>query len=47
MKKHKVDTNSNWDDDFDKLKRKFEGKKKPEYKRKEKYKKNIFEDDGY
>jgi hypothetical protein len=47
MKKYKVDQNSNWDDDFERMKKKFEGKKNPNYKRKEKYKKDIFRDDKY
>jgi hypothetical protein len=45
--KKKTDNNFSWEDDFEKLKRKFEGKKSSEYKRKEKYKKNIFRDDMY
>jgi hypothetical protein len=45
--KKKTDTNFSWDDDFEKLKRKFEGKKKSDYKRKEKYRRDIFGDDRY
>jgi hypothetical protein len=45
--KKKTDTNFSWDDDFEKLKKKFEGKKKLDYKRKEKYRRDIFGDDRY
>jgi hypothetical protein len=45
--KRKTDVNFKWDDDFEKLKKKFEGKKKSDYRRKEKYRKDIFGDDRY
>ena len=47
MKKSKTDGNFSWEDDFEKLKRKFEGKKKSEFRKKEKQKKDIFGDDRY
>jgi hypothetical protein len=45
--KKKTDTNFSWDDDFEKLKKKIQGKKKSDFRKKEKYRKNIFGDERY
>jgi hypothetical protein len=44
MKKEKFDS-QNWDDDFDRVKKRKGSTKNSEYKRKEKYRKNYFSDD--
>jgi hypothetical protein len=45
MKQEGSPSTNNWNDKFDRLKEKNLGKKPSEYKRKEKYRKNIFSDE--
>jgi hypothetical protein len=45
MKQDGSPSTNHWNDKFDRMKEKNMGKKKTEYKRKEKYKNNRFSDD--
>lgn len=45
MKRNSSDSHSQWEDDFDRKRRKKSTLKGSGYKRKEKYKNNYFEDD--
>ena len=45
MGKKRVSQYENWDDDFDRAKKRKSNKKGSDYKRKSKYKNNYYEDD--